>query len=254
MAKDKIQLLTEWESLRQKVQESEQNLDTVRTLIQKADTRRKQQHEREETEHWNRVLDHLERCLTEARARTEYLKLCKKRLEATFEQKYGLLPADEERDLIYEEAALLSALPPRTEQSIATAKRLLTLPLEQIARLTLQQVSALHRDIVRENVEAATSEILDELEAHPVGNLLWKKGAKRTPETNRHRLLRVALEKIAANRLDSLTEEETQAFLANYERLVEKLPTTLKDERLKRILHAAVQLLRRREQWRLQMK
>jgi len=66
------------------------------------------------------------------------------------------------------------------------------------------------------------------------------------PERREQIMLRAAIEKVGSNRLQNITDEEARLINNCYHLLARRLNPSMKDERLLRILGAAVQVLERR--------
>ncbi len=254
-AREKLERLVQ-----QRVQHKE-NLNTVLALLDKADRRRIA--EPGNSHRWNKVLDNLESCLDEAKAKLESCELAIHRLEREIQGEKSpdvdTAPSLAARpELSKEEMDLLDGVGLFSAASMEAAKRILSMSLEDVSHLTLEEVATLHSQIADENTQAGgvlpghlagrielANQIQAEEAAKPAPGIL-------PPERRQQAILRAAIDKISANRLNTLTEEETRLVISSYELLCSRLTVGPKDERLKRILGAAVNVLinRRRQEER----
>lgn len=233
------------EKSRAELAQHEENLATVLALLEKADRRRRE--EPENLPHWNRVLTNLEHCMDEARARVGACQLQISRLERAREgEAQSQIPGHAIAP------AAMSPLPAPSTTALDAAQTILNMPLEQLSKLTLEEVAFLHGHISNDNltlIEQDTSGILGRLE---LANQLQAQtpdppqDEPLSPERRRQEVLRNAIDKICANRLNMITPEEAQLVNATYELLSRRLSSKPKDERLKRILGAAVNVLNNR--------
>ena len=214
------------------------NLDNVRRLLAKADDRRRREPDR--MDRWNQVLDNLETCLDETRARLERckvtIKLEERRLEA-------LRTGESLREI--EPATPPEPLPPPPGIGIMTAQaaqRILNMPLDEIGKLSLEEVAMLQDSLVRENMAAAMPD--NERFAARIEYANQTATMSDDLEDNRKQsTLRAAIEKISTNRIAQMTEQEMRVVIACRDLLTRRLTTSPRDERLKRILGAAVKRL-----------
>lgn len=237
--------------IRQRTQHQE-NLNTVIALLEKADRRRIA--EPDNVHRWNKVLDNLESCLDEAKAKLEGCELAINRLEREIQQqettdaKKAFLPVSSP-DLSREEVDLLEGVGLFSAASMEAAKRILSMSLEDVSKLTLEEVALLHSQIADENSQAGgvlpvqlagRLELANQIQAEESA----KPASEASPAERRQQaILRSAIDKISTNQLHTLTEEEIRLIISSYELLTSRLTVGPKDERLKRILGAAVNVL-----------
>jgi hypothetical protein len=197
------------------------NLDNVRRLLAKADERRRQEPDR--IDRWNQVLDNLETCLDESRARLERCKVDVK-LE---EQRLEALRAGESLREI-EPTPPPEPLPPPPGVSIMTAQaaqRILNMPLDEIGKLSLEEVAMLQDNLVRENMAAAMPD--NERFAARIEYANQTATDTDDLEDNRKQTtLRAAIEKISTNRIAEITEQEMRIVIACHDLLTRRLTTS----------------------------
>ncbi len=136
------------------------------------------------------------------------------------------------------------------------ARKILETPLEDIGKLSLEEVASLHNQVAEDNFEAAladTDRLLGRLEfANQTTSEPPPRAAGSGPpvdkeqEQRRQQILRMALEKIRTGKLEGMTLEEIRLTITCYDLLTRRLTSSPRDERLKRILGAAVKVLQRR--------
>ena len=214
------------------------NLDNVRRLLAKADDRRRREPDR--MDRWNQVLDNLETCLDETRARLERCKVTIKLVERRLE---ALRTGESLREI--EPETPPEPLPPPPGIGIMTAQaaqRILNMPLDEIGKLSLEEVAMLQDNLVRENMAAAMPD--NERFAARIEYANQTATMSDDLEDNRKQsTLRAAIEKISTNRIAEMTEQEMRIVIACHDLLTRRLTTSPRDERLKRILGAAVKRL-----------
>ena len=236
------------ENTKRNLLQHEQNVAAIQDLLKKADRRRCE--EPDNSHRWNRVLDNLERCLDEAKAHVGRCQLEIGRIQRTLQ--------DEQ-----ESADRTDSAPPQSESmpleapsatTLDAARRILSMSVEEMSALTLEEVALLHGQLANENVtliEQDTAgvlsriELANQLQAAPPPSASEDTGA---PERRRQVLLRGAIDKICAHQLHNMTEEEARLVISTHALLVRRLTSNPKDERLKHILGAAVNILSNRLQ------
>lgn len=237
------ELRAELERLKQQCAQHRKNRETIAALLEKADSRRNSQPE--QRIRWKEVIENLEFCLDETKARLASCEASIMRLERRLKtmQEEGASPPDAlpQDNSLLEETTEFSKMP---GDAFAVAKHILTMPSDEMGRLTLDAVSDLHSQIAEENAAAAsdTEKIFETA-------LLQEASATSPQERRKQALLRGAIEKIQKNRIAALTEEEKRVIIASHELLLRKCDDTPKGMRLKRILGAAVNVLVNRQQF-----
>lgn len=235
------------DQLKNQLAQHQENLTTVVTLLDKADRRRLE--EPADSNRWNRVLENLESCLDEAKAR---VGACQAAIEQAQRQLGEFRPGEFPAPSLPPEMETLD-FPPLPPASLEAARRILSMPLEEVSKLTLEEVALLHSQIASERTEtlaANTERILGRLELaiqtqkEPVESSTGDASSEK-----RHQLLlRHAIDKVNSGHLTELTEQETKLLLSSYELVHNRLTPRAKDERLRRILGAAVNVVLHRKQ------
>jgi len=182
-------------------------LREIHELLAKADARRKA--EPENQRRWNQVLDHLESSLVQARARVSA-------------SEHGLSVA---------RRALQDAL---GKEALEAAEASHEETGEHVSEATSFE-TRLEKVIGVENAAAALNDTVsaDDLPA------------KEDEPATGHQILQSAIEKIQGHRVHALDAQEVKATIAAYDRLTRIPSPSLKDQRLIRILGAAVKIFQR---------
>lgn len=247
MVVSREELEREFDQLRTEYAQHQEIRAQISDLLGEADERRRQ--EAGTRAKWDRVISNLETCLREAKARLTHCEVelfrVEKRLDGLSVEKTGAIELPPE----LEEFADIEDLRALTEDSLEAARKILGMPLEDIAKLNLEEVAELHNEIE----EASTKVSKSSLERLRGRLELANQFAESPPdqdlpdsERRRQHILRAAIEKIRTNQIDYMTEKEIKLILASYTLLTQRLSSIPKDERLKRILGAAVNILRRK--------
>jgi hypothetical protein len=126
------------------------------------------------------------------------------------------------------------------------ARLILARPVEEIAELTLQDVSSMFDSVAIENVAAAAPDAGQLMTTLEITGQTLGNDAAHDPERRRQTALRCAIEKIQTKQIDKMTPEEVRMTLVCYESLTRRTNRTPKDERLSRILGAAIQIINRK--------
>jgi len=244
MGNKEQELRAELEHLKQRCAQHRNNRETIAALLEKADSRRNSHPE--QRIRWEEVIENLEFCLDETKARlasceASILRL-ERRLKTIQEEGASLSTSFPQDNGLLEETMELSIGP---GDAFAVAKRILKMPSDEMGRLTLDAVSDLQSQIAEENAATAAPDTEQILEPA----LPQKTSATSPQERRKQDLLRGAIEKIQKNRIATLTEEETRLIIASHELLLRKCDDTPKGRRLKRILGAAVSILVNRRQF-----
>lgn len=238
MTNKKQELEAQLDHLRQRCAQHRNNLKTIAALLEKADSRRNSHPE--QRKHWEGVIENLEFCLDQTKARlasceASILRL-ERRLKTIQEESAFLSTSFSQDEGLFAESPELSTGP---GDAFAVAKCILKMPSEEMGRLTLDAISDLQSRICAENTAAAAPDI-----DHVLDSALTQEPSETSPREQRKQvLLRGAIEKIQKNRIAALTEEEKRLLIASHDLLLRKCDDTLKGERLKRILGAAVNIL-----------
>lgn len=237
--------------LQKQLSADRENLQSVLDLLKKADERYKA--EPANRAMWNRVLNNLERSLVEIRARVQSSEIALKKFEAEFRETAAFLaPAKPVAEVNAESMppadadALESADRDPTLLSMDAARRILARPVEEIADLTLQDVALLYDAVAGENVAAAVPEDSQLMATLELANQIGAQSPAESMESFQQTALRVAIEKIQNNQINTMTPAEERLTFACYELLSRRVRRTPKDERLRRILGAAIQILNRK--------
>ncbi len=211
MSDKKQELADELHAARDLHEKNVQALREILELLEKADARRKANPD--DVRRWNEVLDHLENSLTQARARVSAsehrLKMARRALqEALGNEALQVAEASHQTASVSHEGSTFET---RLEKVIGAENA----------------AAALNDDKVAERPLATGKE-----EATP--------GASTGQQA-----LQSAINKIQQHRVHSLDADEVKATIAAYERLSGIPSPNLKDQRLMRILGAAVRVFQR---------
>ena len=186
-------------------------LREIHELLAKADARRKA--EPENLRRWDQVLDHLETSLVQARARLNssehQLSVARRALQ----------------DVLGAEALRVVEASHETPDTTIEASTFET-RLEQVIGAE-NAAAALNDDKISETVLPAITEVPSD-----------------TPITEQQ-ALQSAITKIQGHRVHALNAVEVRATMAAYDRLSRQHAPNLKDQRLMRILSAAVKIFQR---------
>ncbi len=254
MSKELAELKEHLATLREQEAQHARNVEQVRTKLADADRRRRT--DTENQRRWNHVLNNLESCLDDAKARLEMCRLSIRRTE----NEMDLLREKAEREArtawLAPDPDVAAMLPDLSGEAMQAARKILETPLEDIGKLSLEEVASLHNQVAEDNFEAAladTDRLLGRLEfANQTTSEPPPRAAGSGPpvdkeqEQRRQQILRMALEKIRTGKLEGMTLEEIRLTITCYDLLTRRLTSSPRDERLKRILGAAVKVLQRR--------
>lgn len=219
--------------LRARLTSLEESYAQTRDKLKKADHRRATD---PDPRRWNSVLDNLERGLDGIRARLQATQI---QLE-TVEQNLARARAGQEA-LFVKTADLVDTTSDVDPESLRDAE---SGSLEAMA-----QVSAALEQAMGEpgGEDEQTRQLEARLEvANQAGGTVDGGGA--SGEDRRHQLaLRTAIEKIQTNRISDMTPQELSMTIHCYNLLSRRLNPSLSDQRLARILGAAIKILQRKQ-------
>ncbi|MDQ1258078.1 MAG: hypothetical protein QG656_2687 [Candidatus Hydrogenedentes bacterium] len=265
------------QELRTRIREQQEKLKTrqgqlahVRELLDKADQRVV---ESENTRRWYRVLDHLENTLDEAKARVMQCEHRIDRLQHKLDdylaykagktQTGGPVPGvteDERRlalqasglhleDLVDADWADIS-LP---QLSMEGAERVLSISLEDISKMTLEEVAQLHNEILdREDAQQppspaepaqtkpAAQPASREAKSRRLLDMRNDRNKRRAPGIEKQQMLLHAVEKVRAGDVAGLSLEETDLVTESYGRVLERLNAQPGNDRLKESVRATL--------------
>ncbi|HOZ49534.1 MAG TPA: hypothetical protein PLO37_13540 [Candidatus Hydrogenedentes bacterium] len=226
-----------------------ETLDRIKDLLDKADVRAAST---DNKRRWNHVLDDLESALDEAKTRLLRAELDAQRVRDRLEdmragRASGATAADVteggEGSLVEEQILTMLAtgmsldeltpesfarfdLPPDSREK---ADRVLAIPVDEISRMSLEDVERLHNELAASR-GAGIEKTVVRKRVTPLPETrrrLLDSGADKTgrgfADKLRQKTLRDALDKIRSNRMDALTLDEIDAALISYERLVADL-------------------------------
>lgn len=224
--KERDRLARQREELLQRVEE-------VRILLTKADARLRE--DPGNRKRWMGVVDNLEASLTEVRARLAGVEADLNLVEK------GTPPPH----------VSAAAIPgPRSIPGAgAVAQTLLQMPIPQLAKLTIEELS-------KASGQCESGALDDETRGRAqarveLANQLRPEAPPREetelPSSRSQLALRAALSKIQTGRIDQMTEEEIQMTVSCYELMVRRVNPTPADMRLKRILSGAIFVLQKKQ-------
>ena len=210
MTEERRQLEAHLHAARDLVEKHRAAVREVLELLSKADARRKADPENQRR--WDEVLDRLEASLVQARARVAAGETQLHRARRALQEAFGeeaVREAEETYEVHGPEAAPSSTFETRLEKVIGA-----------------------------ENAAAALN---DEKATEPPAD----PPAPESVPTTGQQVLQSAIRKIQEHRIQSLSPEEVKATMAAYERLSRNPAPNMKDQRLMRILGAAVNIFQR---------
>ena len=242
-------------------------VENVLQLLKKADKRRLLEGERP----WNRILDNLERTLDLTRSRlTKYeqqIKECTRQRRRIQEglpaPTSGAVPGDEEQATPGVLAALLPQGVRLPRDHVRAAERILAMPLDVLANLTLNEVAEMNDQLFEQDEEQPARVPSDAREAPSKKSRLAQriKRAKQTREAlaatrrppepsfaerRRRKTLRESVAKVMSGNSKALDLEEVEILLQCHESLTERASVTVNDLRLKGILDGALESIQER--------
>jgi len=233
----------------------EARLEEVRGLLSRADRRAREFPE--ERRRWLGVIEHLESTLLEIRVRLNALNAEASMLQQGLaEALAGHVPVLQavKGEVALENQAASSLPGSLSDSSISLARKVLQMPVEALHKLSLEEMTQLHSQIGAENVLASSPEVARlmgrvELANQGVGvsQAAQEEAPADSPERRRQLALRAAIEKIQRNRIDQMTPEEVKMTVACYDLVCRRMNPTPTDKHLKRVLGAAISILRRKQ-------
>lgn len=240
--KEELQRLIALHKARQ--EEARAAMEKVRDLLAKADVRRHREPQNQRK--WNAVLDHLEISLDEARARIEASQQETLRLQEQLHDTQAMGKPDVEAVA----TTLATAGAAQTSTFEDTEKKLLAASFLDLGKFSLEQIALVQSHLLEQPEEKATEteQLLGRLElANQVRDEVSVASSDDAPEYQRRQLLlRAAIDKIQTNRIDTMTRQEIDLVISCHSLLSRRLRPTPKDERLVRILSAAIKVLQRK--------
>lgn len=202
-------------------------LDKVKTLLKKADERRKS--EPSEKRKWHKVLENLETSLDESKKRVEMANMEVRRLESELER------IRKNVDDVVEKTS-------NDAPSITSSQTDWSSPAHRALRLNLEEASLLQEKFSSGKVHDRQLEASLEL-ANQLGG---ETNAEAEGQVARRQLaLRAAIEKIRQQNVGEMTHEEIKLVLACHALLTSRLEPAARDLRLKGILEGAIGTLQR---------
>jgi hypothetical protein len=227
MPKREAQLIEEERQFAELYSEAQAAEKNVRILLDKADAHRGKGDDR----HWRQIVDNLENALDRARSSvTAYEQQLKEKQHQLKQlRETGRIAPTEEA---LNEAAACDVYMPKT---MLPAERILAMPLTELSSLTLDEVSAIHDQLVEEMEQLVAPEVKAP-EPAPRKSVLQERieraqearknlaaGARPTAPTllerRRQVALREAVKKITVGNMAALTLEEVEVALDSYGRL-----------------------------------
>jgi hypothetical protein len=215
------------DTLRTRVKQLEESLNHTREIIRKADARRSSEAGNRK---WNQVLDNLERGLDEIRGR---LAGAKDELEQVCRQ----------LDLARTEGgeSLVSM-----SESVAEDDTLLNM-----TRASLESMAHMSEELEQETAaEGSDTARARSLEARiEIANQTGSEGSLNSVEGDQRgqQALRAAIAKIQNNQIADMTQQELSMTIHAYNLLSRRVNPSMSDQRLVRILGAAIKVLLRKQ-------
>jgi len=225
------------------------NVERVKSLLRKADKRRKT--DSGSKQKWDSVLENLEMSLDEARAHRAACDAEITHLEHELRDHPMDAPSPTSTDSDSGDLDEMDQLPALGDNSLSVAKKVMGMPMEEIGQLPMEEAAQLYGEIAEENADTASPQVERLMGRIELANQTAAEDTKtedapqlkeRTPAA-----LRVAVDTICNSRLDDMSAEEIRLTIATHNLLSRRITSSPRDERLKRILGAAVNILARRQ-------
>lgn len=283
MPRSKEQLKEDIRRLEQARVETEAALLNVRDLLAKADERRVIEGERR----WNRILDNLEHTLDFTRSKLtaceQDLKRAQRELEALENNEPVAAPqapsADKLRGpaVVMDDGEVINLDHPFSGDYLQTADLILSMPLEALRSLTLDEVAAMHKKLVQEEPEESFDGDLPppppepEMEPSPtplpsetvkhsfleerIARAMQAKQAREAAtrrqgqsfaERRRLKRLRDAVTKTSSGQIRALDLDEIDLVLACHQSVSSRREPTDSDQRLMSLIAPHIDALRQR--------
>jgi hypothetical protein len=217
-----------------------QTVERIVGLLARADERRLR--EPHDARRWNSVIDHLETSLHDARAR---LGLVQAECDRVQHQLTGSAAPPPPPPPPAPAAPQPAPTPELSAEPREAARQLLALDLDQLASLTMEQVSQLHSHLR----EGAVPGAIEEME-RVAGRIELAIQSPAPPpggtERRGQEVLRHAVGRLQLGEVGALSRREATLVLSCHELLERKLSPTPADERLKSLLAPHLPALRAR--------
>ena len=205
-------------------------LEEIRSLLSKADARLRE--DPENRRRWLSVIENLENSLTETKARLEHVELAIQRGNTAAE--------------------------PETERNVGGGLSDSGIRyVDNVLRMSVLEVSSLSlEDLSRTQAHAETPGLHPEQRARVASKIELANQLRSTadeagdadlPSRRAQLILRGAIDKIQAGRIMAMSSDEVQVLSACHELLIRRVNPSPADQRLKRIVGGALNLLQRRQ-------
>ena len=225
---------------------NEESLININALLSKADICRRI--EVNNKRKWDSVLANLENSFDEIKARREAglveFKQTKRKLNDLEKEKIpkSRREAPTERQQQDANASGVAI----SDSSKSAAKQILSMSLDELSKLSLEEVTLLHQQV---GIEFSNELLIEDSKVSGQMELTnQSSGTSQTleesnPGRRRPILLRAAIEKILSNNIKNLTEEEVQVTLICHALLRRRVNPSIRDERLIRVLGGFVKMV-----------
>jgi len=205
-------------------------LDEVKGLLARADARVKE--DPENRRRWATVVENLEASLAELRVRLQRNELELKQAEGQLPSKLPVIGAT----LSDSSTNLLESVMHMSVSEVSG------LTLEQAAQIEAECTNDMEVDPARRAQVLAHVELANQTPAAPTPEADEAEQAARRSQL----VLRGAIDKIQKGRIDTMTMDEVRMTIACYDLIRRRVNPTVSDQRLTRILGAAINILNRK--------
>lgn len=210
----------------------ERKIEEVRTLLARADQRLRE--DPENRRRWLSVVENLEASLIELRARQQRNEIELKQAETS------QATPTREPQLGH----------PLTESSTHLLESVAAMPLVSASAMTLEQAARIE-SLCREGGggelnDTRRAQVLARVELANQSPPTYTDDAEELPARRTQLALRGAIDKIQHGRIDTMTSDEVRMTVACYDLIRRRVNPTPSDQRLTRILGAAINILNRK--------
>ena len=226
----------------------DESLLNINDLLAKADKRRRI--EADNQRKWASVLENLENSLDMIKARREAALVdftqTKRKLDGLDKDKSARPTSKAPTEQTQQDANTSGAA--ISDSSKTVAKEILSMSLDELSKLSLEDVALLHQQIgidFSDELLVEDSKVAAQMELANQSDGTTQSEDEPSPGRRRQKLLRAAIEKILSNNIKDLTQEEVQVTLICHALLRRRVNPSIRDERLIRVLGGFVKMVRK---------